>query len=272
MDLSPPVILSFGQPQSFGTWEKYDGKDCFRFRNGYVSEQRFEFEASEGPLYVHVGQNTRVTIIEQCSEVHYHLCEKASLLHLSDPRSYKATFDLEKEAWLRHISVGTVRENLKNTFSVHLNGTKASVEWKDGLHLKASSEYDWQMSVIHHASQTSSNCRVHSVIEEKGFLRLTYDGTVESNAADTVLEQKNLNYILTPNGHVCARPLMHIANKNVRASHGTATQPLPREVLFYLQARGLEFETAKQLFLDGFLYGFSGEAFPTNAAMVTAED
>jgi Fe-S cluster assembly protein SufD len=128
------------------------------------------------------------------------------------------------------------------------------------------------MSIVHHAPQTSSNCCVHSVIEEKGFLRLTYDGTVEQSAADAVLEQKNLNYILTPNGRVCARPLMHIANKNVRASHGTATQPLPREVLFYLQARGLDLETAKRLFLDGFLNSFSGEAFPTNAAMVTAED
>ena len=272
MDLSPPVILPFGQPQPFGVWEEREGNDCFCFNDGYISERHFAFEAFESPLCVRLGKNAQVAIIEQCSEVRYILGENSSLLHLSDPRSYKATFDLEKEAWLRHISVGTVRENLKNTFSVHLNGTKASVEWKDGLHLKASFEYDGQISVIHHVPQTSSNCRVHSVIEDKGFLRLTYDGTVEPNAADAVLKQKNLNYILTPNGRVCARPLMHIANKNVRASHGTATQPLPREVLFYLQARGLEPETAKQLFLDGFLYGFSGEAFPTNAAMVTAED
>jgi len=268
MDVSPPVMLPIGQPQPFGIWKD----DGFYFNDGYISEQRFEFEASEGPLYVHVGQNTRVTIIEQCSEVHYHLCEKASLLHLNDPRSYKATFDLDKEAHLHHVSVGTVRENLKSIFSVYLNGTKASVDWKDGLHLKASSEYDGQISMVHHAPQTSSNCRVHSVIEDKGFLRLTYDGTVEQSAADAVLLQKNLNYILTPNGRVCARPLMHIANKNVRASHGTATQPLPREVLFYLQARGLEPETAKCLFLEGFLYGFSNEALATNAAMVTAED
>ncbi len=272
MDVSPPVMLPIGQPQPFGTWEKREGDDCFCFHDGYVSEQRFTFETSESPLYVRLGKNTQVAIIEQRSEAHYILEEKSSLLHFCDPRSYKATFDLDKEACLRHVSVGTVRENLKNTLVVHLNGTKSSVDWKDGLHLKASSEYDWQMSMVHHASQTSSNCRVHSVIEDKGFLRLTYDGTVEQSAADAVLLQKNLNYILTPNGRVCARPLMHIANKNVRASHGTATQPLPREVLFYLTARGLEFETAKQLFLDGFLYGFSGEAFPTNAAMVTAED
>jgi Fe-S cluster assembly protein SufD len=272
MDVSPPVMLPIGQPQPFGTWEKREGNDCFCFNDGYISERYFAFEASESPLYVRLGKNTQVAIIEQCSEVRYILGENSSLLHLSDPRAYKATFDLDKEACLRHVSVGTVKENLKNTFFVNLNGTKASVEWKDGLLLKENSECDWQMSVVHHAPQTSSNCCVRSVIEDKGFLRLTYDGTVEQNAADAVLEQKNLNYILTPNGRVCARPLMHIANKNVRASHGTATQPLPREVLFYLQARGLEFETAKQLFLDGFLYGFSGEAFPTNAAMVTAGD
>ena len=272
MNIPSPVLLPLGQPQAFGVWEKYDGKDCFYFHDGYVSEQRFAFEASESPLYVRLGKNTQVAIIEQCSEVHYALEENSSLLHLSDPCSYKATFDLGKEAHLRHVSFGTVRENLKNTLVVHLNGTKSSVEWKDGLHLKASFEYDGQISIVHHAPQTSSNCRVHSVIEDKGFLRLTYDGTVDPSAADAVLEQKNLNYILTPNGRVCARPLMHIANKNVRASHGTATQPLPREVLFYLQARGLEPETAKQLFLDGFLYGFSGEAFPMNVATVTAED
>ncbi len=272
MDLSPPVLLPIGQPQAFGVWEKREGNDCFCFNDGYVSEQRFAFEASEAPLYVCIGKEAQVTIVERCSEVHYHLCEKASLLHLNDPRSCQTTFDLDKEACLRHVSVGTVKEGLKNTFFINLNGEKASVDWKEGLLLKGNSECDGYMSVVHHASQTSSNCRVHSVIEDKGFLRLTYDGTVETNAADAVLKQKNLNYILTPNGRVCVRPLMHIANKNVRASHGTATQPLPPEVLFYLQARGLEFETAKQLFLDGFLYGFSGEAFPTNAAMVTAED
>ena len=272
MDVPSSVLLPLGQSQAFGVWEKREGNDCFYFHDGYVSEQRFAFEASESPLYVRLGKNTQVAIIEQCSEVRYTLEENSSLLHLSNPRSYKATFDLDKEAHLRHVSVGTVSENLKNTVSVHLNGTKSSVEWKDGLHLKASFEYDGQISIVHHAPQTSSNCRVHSVIEDKGFLCLTYDGTVEQDAADAALEQKNLNYILTPNGRVCARPLMHIANKNVRASHGTATQPLPREVLFYLQARGLEPETAKQLFLDGFLYGLAGEAFPTNVATVTAED
>ena len=268
MDIPPFIILPFGQPQPFGIWKD----DGFYFNDGYISEQRFAFEASEAPLYIHVGKGVRITVVEQRSDVHYTLEENSSLLHFCDPYSYKATFDLEKEACLKHVSVGTVRENLKNTLFINLNGEKSSVEWKDGLHLKASAECDWQMSVVHHALQTSSNCRVHSVIEDKGFLRVTYDGTVEQSAADAVLEQKNLNYILAPNGRVCARPLMHIANKNVRASHGTATQPLPREVLFYLTARGMELETAKQLFLDGFLYGLAGEALSTNAAMVTAED
>lgn len=271
MDIPSPVILPIGQPQSFGTWEKREGNDCFYFHDGYVSEQRFAFEASECPLHVRLGKNTRVVIVEQCWDVHYTLEGKSSLLHFCEPRSYKATFNLDKETHLSHVSVGSVSEHLKNTFSIHLNGEKASVDWKDGLLLKEKSECDWQMSILHHAPQTSSNCRVHSVIEEKGFLRLTYEGTVEPSAADAVLEQKNLNYILTPNGRVCVRPLMHIANKNVRASHGTATQPLPREVLFYLQARGLEPKTAKCLFLEGFLYGFSDEAFPTNAAIVTAK-
>ena len=271
MEIPPPVLLPFGQPQPFGIWEKREGNDCFYFNDGYVSEQRFAFEASESPLYVRLGKNTQVAIIEQCSEVRYTLEENSSLLHLSDPRSYKATFDLGKEAHLRHISVGTVSGNLKNTLFINLNGIKASVEWKDGLLLKEKSECDWQMSIFHHAPQTSSNCRVRSVIEDKGFLRLTYDGTVDPSAADAVLEQKNLNYILTPNGHVCARPMMHIANKNVRASHGTATQPLPREVLFYLQARGAPIETAKQLFLDGFLNELSCGTAASDDVVITAE-
>ena len=254
-----PVILPFRQPQPFGVWEKREGNDCFCFCDGYVSEQRFAFEASEIPLCIRIGKNTRVTVVEQRSEVYYVLDENSSLLHLSDPCSYKAIFDLDKEARLRHVSVGSATENVKSVVSVHLNGTKASVEWKDGFRLTSSFECDWQMSMFHRAPQTSSDCCVRSVIEDKGFLRLTYDGTVDPNATNAVLLQKNLNYILTPNGHVCARPLMHIANKNVRASHGTATQPLPSEILFYLQARGLDLETAKQLFLDGFLYGLTVE-------------
>ena len=264
MNVPSLVILPLGQLQSFGIWEKREGNDCFCFSDGYVSERHFAFEDSDRPLYVRLGKNTRVTVVEQRSEVHYVLDEKASLLHLCDLRSYQATFDLDKEACLRHVSVGSVTEDLKNTFLINLNGPKASVEWKDGLLLKEKSECDWNMSIFHYAPQTSSNCCVRSVIEDKGFLRLTYDGTVEASAADAMLEQKNLNYILTPNGRVCARPMMHILNKKVRASHGTATQPLPREVLFYLQARGLEPETAKQLFLDGFLYGLSGEDLTRN--------
>lgn len=271
MDIPPSVILPLGQPQPFGIWEKREGNDCFCFNDGYVSEQRFAFEASEGSLYIHVGKNAQVTVVEQCSDIHYVLDEDSSLLHFCDPRSYKATFDLDKEACVRHISVGTVSENLKNTSFINLNGEKASVDWKEGLLLKEKSECDWQMSIFHHAPQTFSNCCVRSVVENKGFLRLTYDGTVEQDAADAVLLQKNLNYILTPNGHVCARPLMHIANKNVHASHGTATQPLPSKVLFYLQARGVSIETAKRLFLDGFLNELSPETPSTDGAVVTAE-
>ena len=266
MSVPSATVLAIGEAQPFGTWEKAKNSDCFCFHDGYVSKQQWAFEISEKPLHIRIGKSACVVVVEQRSDVDYLLDEKATLLHLSDTRSYRASFDLAAEARLRHISVGTVTENLKNAFFVHLNGSKSLVEWKEGLRLKAQVEQEWTMSIEHRAPQTHSDCCVHSVIEDNGYLRLTYDGQVQSSAMDAVLLQKNLNYILTPNGRVCARPMMHIANKRVRASHGTATQPLPREVLFYLQARGLPTEVATQLFLDGFLNGLLPEELAMNVA------
>jgi Fe-S cluster assembly scaffold protein SufB len=262
MNVLSATVLEIGVPQLFGTWENTSNGDCFCFRDGYISDRQWTFRVSEKPLIVRIGKNARVTVVEQHPYVNYFLDKNSTLFHLCAPRSYRADFNLAAEANLRHISVGIITENLKNTFFISLNGENASVEWSDGMRVKPNVEHVWTMLIEHHAPQTHSDCRVHSVIEDNGGLRLTYDGYVHKFAADSVLLQKNLIYILTPNGRVCARPMLHIANKNVRASHGTATQPLPIEELFYLQSRGLPIEIATQVFLDGFL----GSLLPNDSA------
>jgi Fe-S cluster assembly scaffold protein SufB len=205
------------------------------------------------PLRVIIGQWAHVKIFETQPNVCYQLQANASILHANALYAQQLRFDLASNAHLQHASGIRLLANTQSNVVIHLNEPNASVEWNEDVHFTNEANYQLHLTIEHHAPQTHSKCCLKSALEAHGCLRFFCNLIAHENATHATLHQRNFNIITHPQAHVLALPQLHIFNKTVQATHGTATQTIPSEALLYLQMRGLSPEDAKRLWLEGFL-------------------
>jgi Fe-S cluster assembly protein SufD len=75
---------------------------------------------------------------------------------------------------------------------------------------------------------------------------------VRKDAQKTNAFQSNKNILLGNNCTVNTKPQLEIYADDVLCSHGTSTGKIDQEKIFYLQARGISVETAKNLLMFAF--------------------
>ncbi|MFT7622566.1 MAG: Fe-S cluster assembly protein SufD [Myxococcota bacterium] len=76
---------------------------------------------------------------------------------------------------------------------------------------------------------------------------------MREGAVGSATEQMARVLLLSEKARANARPQLEIDNDDVTAAHGTAIGSLDNDALFYLQARGLDVETARGLMVQGFV-------------------
>ncbi len=78
---------------------------------------------------------------------------------------------------------------------------------------------------------------------------------VHVDAQQTDANQHNANLLLSNNAEVDTQPQLEIYADDVKCSHGATVGQLDEDALFYLQSRGLDYVTARDLLI----YGFAAE-------------
>ena len=100
------------------------------------------------------------------------------------------------------------------------------------------------------------HCRSHQLF--KGVLtdvsRSSFEGKilVQREAQKTEAYQLNHNLLLSDNANADSKPNLEIFADDVKASHGATVGQLDSETLFYLKARGLADEQARNLLIASF--------------------
>ena len=98
--------------------------------------------------------------------------------------------------------------------------------------------------------------RAHSVFNGKVF--------VPKAAQLTDASQLNRNLLLSRKARVDTKPQLEIVADNVKCTHGATVSQLEADELFYLQSRGLDPVTSRNLLIDGFA-GEIIEKLPLNS-------
>ena len=125
--------------------------------------------------------------------------------------------------------------------------------WVDGLYVVGSNQHSDTHSVIDHKEP---HCNSHQLY--KGILdgngRAVFNGKifVREGAQKTDAMQTNKNLLLSPQARVDTKPQLEIYADDVKCAHGAAVGQIDEEELFYLQARGLNPELARNLLTYGF--------------------
>lgn len=125
-----------------------------------------------------------------------------------------------------------------------------------GLYLvKGDTLVDNHTVVDHKKANSFSNELYKGVIDDNA--KGVFNGKifVRPHAQKTNAFQSNRNILLSDKATVNTKPQLEIWADDVKCSHGCTTGQLDEEALFYLRARGINYDTARAMML----YAFAGE-------------
>ncbi|MDQ1708181.1 MAG: Fe-S cluster assembly protein SufD [Pyrinomonadaceae bacterium] len=125
--------------------------------------------------------------------------------------------------------------------------------WVDGLYLVTANQHTDTHSVIDHRQPHCTSHQLYKGILD-GKSRAVFNGKVfvRHDAQKTDAMQTNKNLLLSNEARVDTKPQLEILADDVKCAHGAAVGQLDPEELFYLEARGLHPELARNLLTYGF--------------------
>lgn len=137
---------------------------------------------------------------------------------------------------------------------VHVNMDHEGAEcWVDGLYLVTGSQHTDTHSVIDHRKPHCTSHQLYKGILD-GKSRAVFNGKVfvRHDAQKTDAMQTNKNLLLSNEARVDTKPQLEILADDVKCAHGAAVGQLEEDELFYLEARGIHPDLARNLLTYGF--------------------
>lgn len=125
--------------------------------------------------------------------------------------------------------------------------------WVDGLYLVAANQHTDTHSVIDHRKPHCTSHQLYKGILD-GQSRAVFNGKifVRHDAQKTDAMQTNKNLLLSNEARVDTKPQLEILADDVKCAHGAAVGQIDDEELFYLKARGIHPDLARNLLTYGF--------------------
>jgi Fe-S cluster assembly protein SufD len=125
--------------------------------------------------------------------------------------------------------------------------------WVDGLYLVTTGQHTDTHSVIDHRKPHCTSHQLYKGILD-GKSRAVFNGKifVRHDAQKTDAMQTNKNLLLSNEARVDTKPQLEILADDVKCAHGAAVGQIDEDELFYLKARGIHSDLARNLLTYGF--------------------
>jgi len=142
---------------------------------------------------------------------------------------------------------------IKNEINCNLNGKYASAFVNGVFILNETKHHEIKTNINHIVENTKSYQLIKGVLEDTS--KAVYQGKifVDSKAQKTDGYQLSKAILLNDNTEFNAKPELEIYADDVKCSHGSASGSLNEDSIFYLMSRGLNYQEAKKLLINGFL-------------------
>ena len=241
------------------------------------------------PLIIYHTTNSKIKSKNINLRLDFEL-EKNSSLRLIDLFNDKSeknfinifyNFDLKQDAILKNFKIDKVKNNnikytfnnikqdtnsvsetfilssgsdfLKNEINCNLNGKYSSAFINGIFALKNNKHHEIRTCINHLTENTKSFQLIKSVLENDS--RAIYQGKifVDSEAQKTDGYQLSKAILLSETSEFNAKPELEIYADDVKCSHGSASGSLNDNSIFYLMSRGLNYQQARELLINGFL-------------------
>ena len=142
---------------------------------------------------------------------------------------------------------------LKNEVNCNLNGKYSSAFINGIFSLEKNKQHEIRTIINHLTENTKSYQLIKSVLGDDS--KSIYQGKifVNSKAQKTDGYQLSKAILLSESSEFNAKPELEIYADDVKCSHGSASGSLNENSIFYLMSRGLNYQQARELLINGFL-------------------
>lgn len=119
--------------------------------------------------------------------------------------------------------------------------------------------FDIETEINHTNKDTKSNVAYRSALADSS--KAVYKGVIlqGDNAYNSYAYLSESSLILSKEAKSISVPSLEIENNELKAYHSASSEPINKNVIFYLMSRGLETEMAKKMIINGFLSQLFGE-------------
>ncbi len=141
----------------------------------------------------------------------------------------------------------------KSEINCNLKGEHSSAFVNGIFSLDNNKHHEIRTIVNHLTKNTKSYQLIKSVLEDSS--KAAYQGKifVNSNAQKANGYQLSKAILLNKDSEFNAKPELEIYADDVKCSHGSASGSLNKDSIFYLMSRGLNYNQARELLINGFL-------------------
>jgi Fe-S cluster assembly protein SufD len=157
-----------------------------------------------------------------------------------------------RDAQVRTLSVNVGCSHFRGENQSLIKGEGARVEMLSLCVADNQQEFDQRTLQSHAAGNSFSDLLYKNALMDDA--RTIFSGTirVEKDAQKTDAYQTNRNLLLTDSAEAVSMPGLEIEANDVKCSHGATTGQIEENELFYMLARGINLQSARELIIFGF--------------------
>ncbi len=141
----------------------------------------------------------------------------------------------------------------KSEINCNLEGEHSSAFVNGIFSLDKNKHHEIRTTINHLTENTKSYQLIKSVLEDSS--KAVYQGKIYVNSVAQKTDGYQLSkaILLNKDSEFYAKPELEIYADDVKCSHGSASGSLNEDSIFYLMSRGLNYNQARELLINGFL-------------------
>jgi Fe-S cluster assembly protein SufD len=216
----------------------------------------------EGEEKTYFGECSAVTVKKGGKLHHYWKSENADLkVYVEEGGFYDSLLLLLPE----NAAKGRIKVD------VNLMGKKAEAVSNAVYLLNEKNDFSLNMTVNHLSSDTTSNQHAKGILTGSSFLDFVGLVNISPKLKGISGNQMNEAMILSDSARIQCVPELAIMSEDVKCTHGASLGNLDEQQLFYLQSRGLPYNTAKYLILTSFANSLTDNITDANVKKALCE-
>ena len=168
------------------------------------------------------------------------------------PVFINSDIDIQHDARITVSTVNITPGYVRNNLQVNFRGEHAEAKLY-GIYKANAGHVDNTTLVKHLVPNCTSEELYKGVLDGNAVGAFSGRVVVAQDAQKTSSQQTNRNMLLSTDAHAYAKPQLEIYADDVKCSHGATSGQIDQQQLFYMQQRGIDAKTAKELLTDAFL-------------------